>query len=117
MKLFKNKLKRSLLILIIFMLVFSAKYIALAQESEQSGEAIEISNLDNLLWSIVKTIQFYTLPFIAISMVFLGIKLILSSDDPSARADIRSWMGKILIGGFIIFGASSISTIIKNSLL
>lgn len=107
----------------IFLLTFLTTCIHLsikstyAQDSTQNADALEIAKLESLLWSIVKTIQLYTLPLMAISLVFLGIKLILISDDPQGKTDIKTWMTKILIGGFVIFGASSIASALKNLLI
>ncbi len=79
------------------------------------GQAISFPNLDNLLWSIVATIQYYTLPLMAIGLVLLGIKLVASGDDTATKDVVKSWMVKILIGGVFIFGASMISGLIKTA--
>lgn len=78
------------------------------------GDAFHITNLDYLLWSIVKTIQDYTIPVMALAMVFLGIKLVASGDDTASKDVIKSWMVKILIGGVFIFGAAAIANILKG---
>lgn len=79
------------------------------------GSVIAFPSLDNLLWSIVKTIQYYTLPVMAIAIVLLGIKLVASSDDTGTKDVVKSWMIKILIGGVIIFGATVIAGLIKTA--
>jgi len=51
----------------------------------------------------------------AIALVLLGIKLLTSSDDTNTKETVKNWMIKILIGGVIIFGATTIATIIKSN--
>lgn len=82
---------------------------------QAEGEVIAFTNLDNLLWSIIKTIQYYTLPVMTIALVFLGIKLVSSGDDTATKDVVKSWMIKILIGGVIIFGAAVIAGLIKTA--
>lgn len=79
------------------------------------GSVISFPSLDNLLWSIVATIQYYTLPVMAIGLVLLGIKLVSSGDDTATKDMVKSWMVKILIGGILIFGASMIANLIKTA--
>lgn len=81
----------------------------------ESGEPIVFDSLDKLLWSIILTVQHYTLPIMAIALVLLGIKLLTSSDDTNTKETVKNWMIKILIGGVIIFGAATIATLIKGS--
>jgi len=81
----------------------------------ESGQTIVFDSLDKLLWSIILTIQYYTLPIMAIALVLLGIKLLTSSDDTNTKETVKGWMIKILIGGVIIFGAATIANLIKNN--
>jgi type IV secretory pathway VirB2 component (pilin) len=81
----------------------------------ESGQPIVFDSLDKLLWSIILTVQYYTLPIMAIALVLLGIKLLTSSDDTNTKEIVKNWMIKILIGGVIIFGAATIATIIKSN--
>ncbi len=83
--------------------------------AQSQGQAIQFGNLDNLLWSIVKTVQYYTLPLMAIALVLLGVKLLTSGDDTGAKDSIKSWIIKILIGGIVIFGAASLATLLKSA--
>ena len=89
--------------------------IVLLQIQPVKAEAIRFASLDNLLWSIVETIQYYTLPIMAIALVLLGIKLVASSDDTASKDLVKSWMIKILIGGVIIFGAAVLAGLIKTA--
>lgn len=109
----KKHFKTHALVLILITLVNLFTLDTLAQSP---GEAVHITKLDTLLWSIVKTIQLYTLPLMALSLVFLGIRLVTSGEDSQMKSDIKNWMIKIIIGGFIIFGATSIADILKNFL-
>ncbi|MEI6887162.1 MAG: TrbC/VirB2 family protein [bacterium] len=79
----------------------------------EEGKAITIGSVDELLWSIVKTIQYYSLPMMAIALVGLGAKLITSGDDNQTKQSVKSWMIKVLSGGLVIFGASSIANVLK----
>ncbi len=81
----------------------------------QEGKAITIGSIDELLWSVVKTIQYYSLPMMAIALVGLGAKLITSGDDNQTKQAVKSWMIKVLSGGLIIFGASSIANVLKSA--
>mgnify|MGYP001172719852 FL=1 len=81
----------------------------------ESGQPIVFDSLDKLLWSIILTVQYYTLPIMAIALVLLGIKLLTSSDDTNTKETVKNWMIKILIGGVIIFGAATIASIIKSN--
>lgn len=81
-----------------------------------SGQVIKIGTLDNLLWSVVTTIQWYTLPVMAIALTFVGIRLVISSDETHTKSELKGWLIKILIGGFIVFGASTLANILKSTL-
>ena len=104
------KLKKLLKIVSLpFGLMLSTTYV------KAEGSVISFPSLDNLLWSIVATIQYYTLPVMAIGLVLLGIKLVSSGDDTATKDLVKSWMVKILIGGILIFGASMIASLIKTA--
>jgi len=81
-----------------------------------SGQAIVFGSFEKLLWSIIVTVQYYTLPIMTIALVLLGIKLLTSGDDTSIKEVIKNWMIKILIGGVIIFGAATIANLIRGSI-
>lgn len=81
-----------------------------------TGQVIKIGSLDTLMWSIVTTIQWYTLPIMAIALAFLGVKLVMSGDDPHSKNELKGWIIKILVGGFIVFGATTIAGILKTNL-
>lgn len=78
-----------------------------------AGSVITFTSLDELLWSIVVTIQHYTLPIMSIALVFLGIKLVASGDDTASKDLVKNWMIRILIGGIFIFGAAMLADLIK----
>lgn len=78
-----------------------------------AGTVITFTSLDELLWSIVVTIQHYTLPIMSITLVFLGIKLVASGDDTATKDLVKNWMIRILIGGVFIFGAAMLADLIK----
>ena len=81
----------------------------------QEGSAIEIGNLGQLLWDIVATIQFYSLPIMAISIAGLGAAMIFSGDDSMRKENLKGWIVKIFIGGVLVFSATTIAQIVKNS--
>src|ERR1035437_4424507 len=95
-------------LLLIFFYLFIPTYV-----NAQDGKAITIGSIDELLWSIVKTIQYYSLPMMAIALVGLGAKLITSGDDNQTKQAVKSWMIKVLSGGLVIFGASAIAGVLK----
>lgn len=78
-----------------------------------AGSVITFTSLDELLWSIVVTMQHYTLPIMSIALVFLGIKLVASGDDTATKDLVKNWMLRILIGGVFIFGAAMLADLIK----
>lgn len=81
----------------------------------QEGKVIVITSIDELLWSIVKTVQYYSLPIMAVALVGLGVKLITSGDDNQAKQTVKAWMIKVLTGGVIIFGATTLASILKTA--
>lgn len=87
-----------------------------SQGASTTGQVIHVGSLDTLLWSVVSTIQFYTLPLMAIALVFFGVRLLISDDNPHTKSEIKGWMFKIIIGAFIIFGATTIASVLKNFL-
>jgi len=79
-----------------------------------AAQPIQFANLDSLLWGIVKTLQWYSLPVMAIAIATLGIFLVMSGDDTDRKARLKGWIMNILIGGLLVFGASSLAQIIKQ---
>lgn len=79
-----------------------------------SAQPLQIENLDQLLWGIVKTLQYYSLPVMAIAIATLGIFLVMSGDDTDRKARLKGWIMNILLGGLLVFGASTIAEIIKR---
>jgi hypothetical protein len=80
----------------------------------QNAQPIQFENLDNLLWGIVKTLQWYSLPVMAIAIATLGVFLVMSGDDIERKSRLKGWIMNILIGGLLVFGATSIAEIIKK---
>ena len=79
-----------------------------------SAQPLQITNLDQLLWGIVKTLQYYSLPITAIAIATLGVFLVMSGDDTDRKSRLKGWIVNILIGGLLIFGSASIAEIIKT---
>ena len=79
-----------------------------------SAQPIQFENLDALLWGIVKTLQYYSLPVMALSIAMLGIFLVMSGDDTDRKSRLKGWIFNILIGGLLVFGAASIASILKT---
>jgi len=79
-----------------------------------SAQPIQFTNLDSLLWGIVKTLQWYSLPVMAIAIATLGIFLVMSGDDTERKSRLRGWIINILIGGLLVFGAATLAGIIKQ---
>ncbi|MCR4329582.1 MAG: TrbC/VirB2 family protein [Candidatus Roizmanbacteria bacterium] len=79
-----------------------------------SAQPIQFTNLDSLLWGIVKTLQWYSLPVMAIAIATLGIFLVMSGDDTERKSTLRGWIINILIGGLLVFGAATLAGIIKQ---
>lgn len=105
---FITGIRRSKIIFLIGIInIFRPKFIFAA------GSVITFTSLDELLWSIVVTIQHYTLPIMSIALVFLGIKLVASGDDTATKDLVKNWMLRILIGGIFIFGAAMLADLIK----
>ena len=79
-----------------------------------TAQPIMFANLDSLLWGIVKTLQYFSLPVMALSTAVLGIALIASGDDTDRKSRLKSWIFNILIGGLLVFGAATIASILKQ---
>ncbi|PIS15709.1 hypothetical protein COT62_02225 [Candidatus Roizmanbacteria bacterium CG09_land_8_20_14_0_10_41_9] len=77
-----------------------------------SAQPLQFTNLDQLLWGIVKTLQWYSLPIMAIAIATLGVFLVTSGDDTDRKARLKGWIINILIGGLLIFGAATLAGII-----
>ncbi len=103
------------LILSISMYVFSL-FIFVSPIYANEGEAIEIGNLNKVLWDIVATIQFYSIPIVAISIAGIGLTIVFSGDDTAKKENLKEWIVKIVIGGILIFSSATIARIIKNSI-
>lgn len=81
-----------------------------------SAQPIQFQNLDQLLWGIVKTLQYYSLPVMALSIAVIGIVLISSGDDTERKSKLKGWIFNILIGGLLVFGAATVASILKGFL-
>ena len=80
----------------------------------ESAQPLQFENLDQLLWGIVKTLQYYSLPVMAIAIATLGVFLVMSGDDTDRKSRLKGWIMNILVGGLLIFGASTLAEIIKQ---
>ncbi len=83
--------------------------------AQQQGEALQIGNFDSLLWSVIKTIQMYTVPIGALVLAGLGVKMMISGDDTRAKESAKNTMIKVAVGMAIVFGATTISQLLKNT--
>ncbi len=79
-----------------------------------SAQPLQFENLDQLLWGIVKTLQYYSLPAMAIAIATLGVFLVMSGDDTDRKSKLKGWIINILVGGLLVFGAASLAQIIKT---
>lgn len=80
------------------------------------GTPIQFTGLDTLLWGIVATLAWYALPVMALSIGGIGIAMIMSGDDIDRKARLKSWIFNILVGGLLVFGSSTIATVLKGFL-
>lgn len=79
-----------------------------------SAQPLQFQNLDQLLWGIVKTLQYYSLPAMAIAIATLGVFLVMSGDDTDRKSKLKGWIVNILVGGLLVFGAATLAQIIKT---
>lgn len=79
-----------------------------------TAQPLQFSNLDQLLWGIVKTLQYYSLPAMAIAIATLGVFLVMSGDDTDRKSKLKGWIINILVGGLLVFGAATLAQIIKT---
>lgn len=79
-----------------------------------SAQPLQFANLDQLLWGIVKTLQYYSLPAMAIAIATLGVFLVMSGDDTDRKSKLKGWIINILVGGLLVFGSASLAQIIKT---
>ena len=80
------------------------------------GTPIQFAQLDQLLWGLVATLQFYSLPVMALSIAGIGIALVASGDDIERKARLKNWIFNILIGGLLVFGSATIATVLRGFL-
>lgn len=83
-------------------------------EGYNSAQPLQFANLDQLLWGIVKTLQYYSLPAMAIAIATLGVFLVMSGDDTDRKSRLKGWIINILIGGLLVFGSATLAQIIKT---
>src|SRR3990167_7304750 len=79
-----------------------------------SAQPLQFANLDQLLCGIVKTLQYYSLPAMAIAIATLGVFLVMSGDDTDRKSKLKGWIVNILVGGLLVFGAATLAEIIKK---
>jgi hypothetical protein len=79
-----------------------------------SAQPLQFANLDQLLWGIVKTLQYYSLPAMAIAIATLGVFLVMSGDDTDRKSRLKGWIVNILVGGLLVFGSATLAEIIKT---
>jgi hypothetical protein len=79
-----------------------------------AAQPLQFTSLDQLLWGIVKTLQWYSLPIMAIAIATLGVFLVMSGDDTDRKSRLKGWIMNILVGGLLIFGAATLANIIKQ---
>jgi hypothetical protein len=79
-----------------------------------SAQPLQFANLDQLLWGIVKTLQYYSLPAMAIAIATLGVFLVTSGDDTDRKSRLKGWIVNILVGGLLVFGSATLAEIIKT---
>lgn len=77
---------------------------------------IQFTSLDQLLWGLVATIQFYSLPVMALSIAGIGVALVASGDDIDRKARLRHWIFNILIGGVLVFGSTTLANTLRTFL-
>ena len=101
-----NKIKKSVTTFLV--LSFLATSNVVAQSS--GAQVIKVGGVDNLLASILKTIQFY-FPFVAaVVIAVLGFKLATSGDDSSTKAEAKRNLIAVALGSVLIYGATFIAT-------
>ncbi len=117
MALFKKLIALQSLILSLLFLV-SPAYAQVGNNPSgyTSAQAIQFTNLDQLLWGIVKTLQYYTLPVMALSIAILGVMLVGSADDTERKSKLKGWIFNILVGGLLVFGAATIASVLQGFL-
>lgn len=81
-----------------------------------NAQPIQFSGLNNLLWGVVSTVQFYALPVMALAIATLGLLLIYSGDNTDRKSTLKSHIVNILIGGLLVFGAATIAQVLKTFL-
>ena len=80
------------------------------------GTPIQFASLDTLLWGLVATLQYYSLPVMALSIAGIGVALVASGDDIDRKARLRHWIFNILIGGVLVFGSTTLANTLRTFL-
>ena len=78
------------------------------------GTPIQFASLTQLLWGLVSTIMFYSLPVMTLSIAAIGIALVASGDDIERKSRLKHWIFNILIGGLLVFGSVTIANALKG---
>ena len=80
-----------------------------------SAQPLDISNILNFLWSIIKTGQMSYTVIAAGALIILGISLAMSGDNTNKKMSILGWMASIVGGGVLIWGAPWIAGLINTA--
>ena len=98
----------------IFLANKKINYNTMQSSGYNSAQPLQFNNLDQLLWGIVKTLQYYSLPVMAIAIATLGLFLVMSGDDIERKSRLKGWIMNILVGGLLVFGSATLAEIIKK---
>ena len=80
-----------------------------------SAQPIDISKVLNFFWSIIKTGQLSYTVVAAGALVVLGFTLAFSGDNTSRKMWILGFMGSIILGGVLIWGAPWLAGLINTA--
>lgn len=80
-----------------------------------AAQPIDISNVLNLFWSLLKTGQTAYTVVAAGALLVLGFGLAFSGDNTGRKMTILSIMGSIVLGGIFVWGAPWIAGLINTA--
>lgn len=77
-----------------------------------SATRFKFDKIDDLIGTVILTLQFFSLGIATIFIVLNGIKIMTSSDSHRALEEAKSGMFKVFIGCAVVFLAATVTSLI-----
>lgn len=111
-----NKLRRKMQRGLVFSNLAIAYLLMSTSVFAQEGQGFDTGNIEDILWKVVYTIQALAIPITGIALAAVGIGIMTSGEDEGRKSQLKSIGTKILIGGVLIFGATTLARLIASNI-